>query len=106
MFTENFVVEGDNVEYSDDYITSKFVYNRSETRIENQTVYVKPIKKEYSFRTDRKVPKLGCMLVGLGGNNGSTVVAGTIANREGISWDTKSGPKTPNYFGSITQCKY
>lgn len=104
MFTENFVVEGDNVEYSDDYITSKFVYNRSETRIENQTVYVKPIKKEYSFRTERKVPKLGCMLVGLGGNNGSTVVAGTIANREGISWDSKSGPKTPNYYGSITQC--
>jgi len=38
-----------------------------------------------------------------GGNNGSTVTGGIIANREGISWNTKAGVKNPNYFGSITQ---
>merc|ERR1712100_172936 len=43
------------------------------------------------------------MLIGLCGNNGSTVVGGVIANREGISWETKEGPKAPNYYGSITQ---
>jgi myo-inositol-1-phosphate synthase len=37
------------------------------------------------------VPKLGIMLVGLGGNNGSTLVAGIIANKKKLSWDTKNG---------------
>jgi len=41
--------------------------------------------------------------VGLGGNNGSTVVAGVIANREKITWRTKDGVQTPNYWGSVTQ---
>jgi len=49
------------------------------------------------------VPKTGLMLVGLGGNNGSTLVAGIIANKYGLTWETKSGVKSPNWFGSITQ---
>lgn len=44
------------------------------------------------------------MLVGWGGNNGSTVTAATIAHREGITWRTKHGVQHPNYYGSITQC--
>jgi len=43
------------------------------------------------------------MLVGLGGNNGSTVASGIIANRDNITWETKEGTKTANYYGSITQ---
>lgn len=43
------------------------------------------------------------MLVGWGGNNGSTVTAAVIANRLGLTWQTKEGPKKANYFGSITQ---
>lgn len=43
------------------------------------------------------------MMVGLGGNNGTTVTAGIIANRENISWKTRLGVQTPNYFGSLTQ---
>jgi len=43
------------------------------------------------------------MLVGLGGNNGSTVMAGILANKHGITWMTKEGVKTPNYWGSLTQ---
>ena len=43
------------------------------------------------------------MLVGLGGNNGTTVVGGITANREGITWMTKEGPREPNYWGSLTQ---
>ena len=31
---------------------------------------VKPVETKMQFRTERKVPKLGVMLVGLGGNNG------------------------------------
>ena len=43
------------------------------------------------------------MLVGLGGNNGTTLVGGVIANREGITWKTKEGIRAPDYYGSLTQ---
>ncbi len=44
------------------------------------------------------------MIVGLAGNNGTTLVGGIIANRLGITWNTKSGVQHSNYFGSMTQC--
>ena len=37
--------------------------------------------------TERKLPRLGVMLVGLGGNNGSTFTAGVLANKLGLSWE-------------------
>merc|ERR1719389_581832 len=43
------------------------------------------------------------MLVGWGGNNGSTLTAGLIANKEGITWHTKEGVRGANYWGSLTQ---
>lgn len=43
------------------------------------------------------------MLVGWGGNNGSTVTAAILANKLGIQWRTKDGMRRSNYFGSITQ---
>ena len=41
------------------------------------------------------------MMVGLGGNNGTTLCATVIANRHNISWNTKSGVQNPNYIGSL-----
>ena len=38
-----------------------------------------------------KVPKLGIMLVGWGGNNGTTFTRGLLANKYGINWNTKEG---------------
>lgn len=43
------------------------------------------------------------MLVGLGGNNGTTFVAGLLANKKRATWETKSGPQTANFYGSFTQ---
>jgi myo-inositol-1-phosphate synthase len=43
------------------------------------------------------------MFVGLGGNNGTTVTGGVLANRLGMSWMTKGGRKYANYYGSLTQ---
>lgn len=59
---------------------------------------------EHTFDTDAKVPKLGIMLVGIGGNNGSTLVASLLAHKDGTSWESKTGVHTPNYYGSFTQC--
>jgi myo-inositol-1-phosphate synthase len=43
------------------------------------------------------------MLVGLGGNNGSTFTAGVLANRKNLTWETKNGEVSANFFGSFTQ---
>lgn len=43
------------------------------------------------------------MLVGLGGNNGSTLVAGILANKQKLSWETKNGQVSANFYGSFTQ---
>ena len=55
------------------------------------------------IETIAKVPKIGVMLVGLGGNNGSTFVAGILANKKKTSWETKNGIQHPNFHGSFTQ---
>ncbi|XP_064424495.1 inositol-3-phosphate synthase 1-A isoform X2 [Latimeria chalumnae] len=43
------------------------------------------------------------MLVGWGGNNGTTVTAAILANKMGLSWNTKTGIKHANYYGSFLQ---
>lgn len=43
------------------------------------------------------------MLVGWGGNNGSTITAALLANRQDLEWRTKRGIQKANWFGSITQ---
>lgn len=47
------------------------------------------------------MPKLGVMLVGWGGNNGTTVTAAILANQMGLSWPTRNGVQEANYFGSM-----
>ena len=41
------------------------------------------------------------MMVGWGGNNGSTLSATILANRHSIVWHTKAGVQQPNYIGSL-----
>lgn len=40
-------------------------------------------------------------MVGLGGNNGTTLCATILANRHRLAWHTKSGLQQPNYIGSL-----
>lgn len=62
-----------------------------------------PQCQSLKIQTNRKVSKLGLMLVGWGGNNGSTLTAAIIANKHGLSWPTRRGIQKSNWFGSITQ---
>lgn len=103
MLTKKFRVKSPNVKYNEDSIISDYMYQTTRTWVENDEVLVETQDVKYTFKTATKVPKLGVMIVGLGGNNGSTVMAGVIANREKITWRTKEGVQTPNYWGSITQ---
>ena len=42
-------------------------------------------------------------MVGLGGNNGTTLTAGILANQKKLTWKNKQGEQRANFFGSLTQ---
>jgi len=97
----SFRVNSPSVQYTPEHIFSEYQYRTTKTKFENGELVVDPVETTYSFKTERKVPRLGVMIVGLGGNNGTTVVAGAIANREKLSWHTKTGIHHANYYGSM-----
>lgn len=98
-----FRVNSPNVKYGNGFIESKYTYRTTEVLRDKKQLVVTPKEIEYTFKVDTKVPKTGVMIIGLGGNNGSTLVGGVIANREGITWRTARGIQRPNYYGSVTQ---
>ncbi|KAI9767780.1 MAG: Myo-inositol-1-phosphate synthase [Geoglossum simile] len=97
-----FTVNSPNVVYTETEIKSKYTYRTTSVTRSAEGKYVaEPKETLYDFKVDRKVGKVGMMLVGWGGNNGSTVTAGIIANRRGLVWDTREGKREANYYGSI-----
>ncbi|KAK9480003.1 hypothetical protein V1514DRAFT_327098 [Lipomyces japonicus] len=97
VFSDRARVEGDA-------LVSDFTYeNAAVKRTADGQFEVTPTATKYQFKVDLKVPKTGLLLVGLGGNNGSTLSATILANRYGITWNTKDGERKPNYYGSVTQ---
>jgi len=103
MHADSFEVDSPDVKYSEDYIESTYEYKSTHVETVNGKVTAIPKSVEYKFRTARKVPKVGLMLVGWGGNNGTTTTAGILANKMKMSWETKAGTQKANYFGSLTQ---
>jgi myo-inositol-1-phosphate synthase len=89
-------VESASVKYTDSTIESNYEYHTTVVEKEGTTLRVKPLVQLLKFRTQRVVPKVGIMLVGLGGNNGSTVVGGVIANKLGMTWNTRRGEQAAN----------
>jgi myo-inositol-1-phosphate synthase len=57
----------------------------------------------YSISITPKQDKLGVMLVGLGGNNGTTFSIGLQAHQLQLEWENKRGTHKPVFFGSISQ---
>jgi myo-inositol-1-phosphate synthase len=97
-----FTVNSPNVEYTEDTIKTKYTYRTTDVSQNAEGKYVATPKETlYDFKVDRKVPKVGVMLVGWGGNNGTTVTAGIIANKRGLVWETKQGERGANYYGSV-----
>lgn len=94
-------VQSENVSFTDDHITSKFVNRGSKVNVVDGQYIVTPVAQEIEFQTQRKVSKTGLMMIGIGGNNGSTLCATILANRHQITWHTKEGLQTPNYIGSL-----
>ncbi|CAH1116300.1 unnamed protein product [Phaedon cochleariae] len=96
-------VDSDNVSYTENYIETKYKYEYTTAERNGNVIKVTPKSEELVIRTSRRVPKVGVMLVGWGGNNGTTFTAAVIANRLGLSWPTKKGIQESNWYGSLTQ---
>lgn len=64
---------------------------------------MKTQKNPLKIKTELNLPRLGLMLVGWGGNNGTTLTAALEANRQNLIWRTKTGEQQSNWYGSITQ---
>ncbi|CAX40478.1 inositol-3-phosphate synthase, putative [Candida dubliniensis CD36] len=88
----------------DDHLYTKFTYENSVVEKDaNGKFVVTPAASDYEFKVDLKVPKVGLLLVGIGGNNGTTLLGATLANKHNISFENKEGVVKPNYYGSVTQ---
>lgn len=104
MLLQTFSVDSPNVTYTEDSITSSYEYDTTEVECGPALNFtIRPVSHKVEFQTARRVPKVGMLLVGLGGNNGTTITGGILANKHGITWRTNRGLKKPNYFGSLTQ---
>lgn len=66
-------------------------------------MYGKVQQKIYKFKTRKDPGKVGLMLIGMGGNNGTTLIGGLLANKHNITWKTKKGEHFANMYGSMTQ---
>ena len=88
----------------ENYLISNYTSTSSVvTSNSNDGIRVEVIDSVYQFRTDMKIPKLGLMMVGWGGNNGTTITGGILANKHNITWEDKKGIHEPNFLGSVTQ---
>jgi myo-inositol-1-phosphate synthase len=72
---DSFTVQSPN--YSEKDGISRALYNYQSTKVVGSNVY--PTEEKFVFETDRGIPKVGVMLIGWGGNNGSTMTAGILA---------------------------
>lgn len=88
----------------DNHLISNYTNSTSVvTSTLNDGIQIDVVDKTYQFKTDMKVPKLGLMMVGWGGNNGTTITGGFFANKFNIAWEDKKRIHSPNFLGSVTQ---
>ncbi|KAL7676566.1 hypothetical protein ACOME3_002818 [Neoechinorhynchus agilis] len=94
-----------NCSITDRYIESTYTYEHSIARkTDDGQIRVATERVPMVIRTDKTAPKkLGVLIVGIGGNNGSSLIAMHFANKRKISWRTKNGDQQANYYGSLTQ---
>lgn len=92
-----FAVDSPAVKYNDDTIVSTYSYRTTDVNVIDGKFTATPKETVYDFKTDSNTSKCGLMLVGWGGNNGTTVTAGILANKQKLVWDTREGQRAANY---------
>jgi myo-inositol-1-phosphate synthase len=54
-----FMVQSENTDYTDDYITSNYTYRNTKVSMHPSGMVVTPVEKQMQFRVGRKVPRMG-----------------------------------------------
>ena len=107
MLCSSFTVDSPNVSVADGFITSNYTYQTTRVAVTaDGNARVTPVEQRFIFKTQTKVPKLGMMLVGWGGNNGSTVTAGILANIHKMSWPTREGTRSSLFSNTCLPSTY
>ena len=71
-------------------------------RTADGSLRVCPAQREYLLQVPVDRPgRVGLMLVGWGGNNGSTLTASLLAHQNNVSWKSRRGVEKPNFYGSL-----
>ena len=85
-------VDSPKVQFNRGVLLSAYDYQTSCVERDDRSGWlrVKPSTETPTFKTECSVLRVGCMLVGWGGNNGSTVTASVLANKQ---WRTRDGVK-------------
>lgn len=86
-------------------IRSTVVYRTAAVTVDaaSGAARITPVSRRVVFTTRRAVPRLGVMVVGLGGNNGTTLAAALLANKQRTVWRTRTGTQAADWLGSLTQ---
>ena len=86
MPSKKITVKSSNLKETTETFQSKYVYryNKTESKTVGDAVelVVEPKTVNLEFKTEKKIGRVGAMLVGWGGNNGSTLTAGILANKK------------------------
>jgi myo-inositol-1-phosphate synthase len=71
-------------------------------RTADGSMRVIPSHQNYLLQVPTDRPKsVGLMMVGWGGNNGSTLTAALTAHQQGTTWKSRRGVEKPNFYGSL-----
>jgi hypothetical protein len=90
--------------YSAASVSSSYRHHNAGPFMPQTPAQPRPVLTQDAQHEPKTRGSLGLLIVGLGGANGTTLLAGCIANRLNISWRGPVGqPMTPNYYGCITQ---
>ncbi|VWU52000.1 inositol-3-phosphate synthase [Hepatocystis sp. ex Piliocolobus tephrosceles] len=87
-----------------DFFYSTYEHTETEVEKDNKTnvMTCKNIKNKYEVMIEKlKNKKLGVLIVGIGGNNATTMLGGICANSKDISYIDTYDIKKPNYLGSV-----
>ena len=68
-----FTVDSPNVTYTPETVQAKYTYRTTSVDFSNGQYKASPKETKYDFKTERKVGKVGVMLVGWGGVSVATI---------------------------------
>ena len=83
--------------------TVRYTSNLSRVkRSADGSIRVTPSQKDYLLQVPINRPaSVGLMLVGWGGNNGSTLTASLLAHQHEVTWKSRRGVEKANFYGSL-----